>query len=74
MGVGAGGGCAPSRPARGYGGSAASSPIGVWGGAPEALALLFVQLLCSKAIRNLITFHEQLYTVDLNLLSNNAIT
>ena len=37
-------------------------------GAPEAL--LFVQLLCSKAIRNLITFHEKIYTVDLNLLRN----
>ena len=47
-------------------GSAISFPIGVWGGAPEAL--LFVQLLCSKALRSLITFHEQLYTVDLNLL------
>ena len=43
-----------------------SSPTGAWGEAPEALQ--FLQLLCSKAIQNLITFHEQLYTVDLNLL------
>ena len=48
-------------------GSAVSSPIRAWGSAPEALQ--FVQLLCSKATRNLITFHEhELYTVDLNLL------
>ena len=39
-------------------GSAVSSPIGVWGGAPEALQ--FVQLLCSKAIQNQFDhFHEK---------------
>ena len=33
----------PFRPARGYGGSAVSSPSGVWGGAPEANAFCVIK-------------------------------
>ena len=46
--MGPGGGSTPSRPARGAWGSAVSFPIGVWGGAPEALQLCVINVLNHK--------------------------